>query len=264
MVNFRSEVETIFPTRVANALQREGVRTLEDLKRKYPHPEDLLQIRNLGSVAVKEIIQACSEMGMEYGAFEPGDFLATLKEADWERIRSVRLFVDMDGTLVTWRPTTTFEQLLEPGYFRNMPPYTSVVEAVRMLVQNGIKPYTLSSYMEESKYALDEKNGWLDEFLPEIPQENRLFCPCTMSKSAFVQSVFGSMLNADYFLLDDYSENLHDWADTGGTGIKLMNGLNGSKGSWTGAKVYRKQYAESISRDILRYIYFLGEEQASA
>ena len=34
------------------------------------------------------------------------------------------VFVDIDGTVAQWLPTTTPEELVEPGYFQNLPPYT--------------------------------------------------------------------------------------------------------------------------------------------
>lgn len=43
---------------------------------------------------------------------------------------SVHLFVDMDGTLVTWKQAACFEELLQENYFRDLPPYKEVVDAM--------------------------------------------------------------------------------------------------------------------------------------
>ena len=36
---------------------------------------------------------------------------------------SIHLFVDMDGTLVTWKQAACFEELLQENYFRDLPPF---------------------------------------------------------------------------------------------------------------------------------------------
>ena len=44
-----------------------------------------------------------------------------------------RLFVDMDGTLAVWKQAACFEDLLQPGYFRDLPPYQTVLDAAKIL-----------------------------------------------------------------------------------------------------------------------------------
>ena len=36
---------------------------------------------------------------------------------------------------------------------------------------NDFDVYILSAYLTDSRYALEEKNAWLDKYLPELPQE---------------------------------------------------------------------------------------------
>ena len=45
------------------------------------------------------------------------------------------LFVDMDGTLATWRQAACFEDLMQENYFRDLPPYQTVVDAITLIVQ---------------------------------------------------------------------------------------------------------------------------------
>lgn len=138
------------------------------------------------------------------------------------------LFVDMDGTLAVFRKITKIEELYEEGYFENLSPLPGVVRAVKDIIAQGqVKVYILSSVLSDSKYALDEKNRWLDRYLPEIPSEDRFFPACGDSKIEF----FNGHIGKDHYLLDDYSKNLHDW-DPPGHGIKLSNGINGRFGTW--------------------------------
>ena len=50
-----------------------------------------------------------------------------------DNIITARLFIDMDGTLAVWKPAACFEDLLQPGYFRDLPPYQTVLDAVKIL-----------------------------------------------------------------------------------------------------------------------------------
>lgn len=45
---------------------------------------------------------------------------------------SVHLFVDMDGTLVTWKQAACFEELLQENYFRDLPPLTALSMRLEM------------------------------------------------------------------------------------------------------------------------------------
>lgn len=65
-----------------------------------------------------------------------------------------RLFVDMDGTLAVWKQAACFEDLLQPGYFRDLPPYQTVLDAVKILCNTKpeLDVYALSAYMPENPY----------------------------------------------------------------------------------------------------------------
>lgn len=146
-----------------------------------------------------------------------------------------RLFVDMDGTLATFRKVSAPEELYEPGYFANLPPQKNVVNAVKLLICTAptIEVFILSSVLFDSRYAMEEKNAWLDRYLPELDEGHRVFLPCGESKASYVP---GKMRESDC-LLDDYTKNLGDWNRAGGRGIKLLNGINHTRGSWSGERI---------------------------
>ena len=141
-----------------------------------------------------------------------------------------RLFVDMDGVLAKWKQIRVYEDLYERGFFLSMTPQTNVVEAVRLLTQDdGFEVYVLSALLGDSKYARFEKNRWLDEYLPEVKEVHRIFVSCGTDKSSGVP---GGIKSSD-LLLDDYSVNLWDW-DKHAVGIKLINDVNNTVGTWMG------------------------------
>lgn len=160
-----------------------------------------------------------------------------------------RCFLDMDGTLAEWKTTTAFEDLFEEGYFKNLKSHDNLILAIKAaLVKTGVEGYINSHYLRESKYALREKNEWVDEKFPEIPRHNRIFSACGTNKTLFVPGG----IKANDILIDDYTPNLLAWEAAGGTGIKFMNGINGTKGTWDGIRIDKKDTPEEIARTIIR------------
>lgn len=161
-----------------------------------------------------------------------------------------RLFVDMDGTLAEWKPTTKFEDLYEKNYFFDLAPYENVVEAVRKIVKEepDIEVFILSAYLTDSDYALTEKQAWLDKYLPEIDQEHRIFCTC-QTKVNKKEYAPGGILETDR-LLDDYTMNLNDW-EPPAVGIKLINGINDTHKSWIGERISRFESPDTLKESIV-------------
>lgn len=127
---------------------------------------------------------------------------------------NTRLFIDMDGTLAVWKQATYFEDLLQPGYFRDLPPYQTVLDAVKILctTKPELDVYALSAYIPENQYAVSEKNAWLNAYLPEIDSEHRIFVACGSSKArAAANRLKTPCIDNSFVLLDDYSVNLHEW-----------------------------------------------------
>lgn len=166
---------------------------------------------------------------------------------------NTRLFIDMDGTLAVWKQATCFEDLLQPGYFRDLPPYQTVLDAVKILctTKPELDVYALSAYIPENQYAVSEKNAWLDAYLPEIDSEHRIFVACGSSKArAAAKRLKTPCIDNSFVLLDDYSVNLHEWKANRGSCIKLRNGINGNGGTWKGESVTRFDTAENIANRI--------------
>lgn len=149
--------------------------------------------------------------------------------------KNLRLFVDMDGTLAEFQKVSAMEELYERGYFAQLPPQQNVVDAVRLLVHTTtpVDVFILSSVLFDSRFAMNEKNGWLNKHLPEIDRAHRIFLPCGESKAGYVPG----MLREGDCLLDDYTKNLEDWSRAGGRGVKLLNGINHTRGSWNGSRL---------------------------
>jgi hypothetical protein len=154
-----------------------------------------------------------------------------------------RLFVDLDGTAAEWRMAASNEELYESGYFASLAPNIEVCNAVKRLATTpNVEVYIISA-VNNSIYTIRDKNIWVDTHLSKyIP---RIYVPYGERKSRYVP---GGIRKNDV-LLDDYTKNLIEWRDSGGTALKVLNGINNTNGTWTGAKC-RYDSANNILTEI--------------
>ncbi len=139
-----------------------------------------------------------------------------------------RVFIDMDGTLTKFNTSATPDMLTQPGYFAALEPQQSMIDAVKELIKNpNLEVYVLSAALD-TPTAVNEKNEWLNQHLPEIDKAHRLFPRNGTDKTLAVPRG----VRQNDILLDDYSQNLHDWRRAGGVGIKVLNGINNNHHSW--------------------------------
>lgn len=174
-----------------------------------------------------------------------------------------RLFVDMDGTLAEWRnivlKVENYEQkdtvlkklnalLLSPGYFISLEPHRNVVNAIRQLIQEGYEVFILTCVIEKNSEPnpKTEKIDWLSKYVPEINKNHIIFVPDGENKTKYIP---GGVQKGD-ITLDDYSPKLRDFEKAGGVGIKLLNEVNESTGSWRGNTISMSESSEKIAEDL--------------
>jgi 5'(3')-deoxyribonucleotidase/DNA-binding transcriptional MerR regulator len=171
-----------------------------------------------------------------------------------------RLFVDMDGTLAEFKQISSMEMLYEKGYFRNLKPIQTVVDAIKHFMKEhpDVEVKILSAVLD-SKHAETEKNQWLDQHLPEIKKADRIFTRYGEDKTSFIQ---GGVSSNDY-LLDDYTKNLSTWKEFSGIGIKLLNGINNTNNSWDESRVRfnkdPKEIAHNLASIIKEKVLFIDD-----
>lgn len=141
-----------------------------------------------------------------------------------------RIFVDMDGTLAKWNNVPSTDILYEADYYYNLEPNKNLLDGIKNLIKEGENVYILSSFLSDSKYALNDKNKWLDKYLKELPADKRIFVKYGDQKSKYIPD----KIDSNDFLIDDYTKNLLDWKASGGTGIKFLNGINHTRKTWEG------------------------------
>lgn len=173
----------------------------------------------------------------------------------------MRIFVDMDGTLAKWN-NVEFEQLFEEGYYRNLEPNQELLNEVNSLISQGENVYILSAYLTESEYAKKEKQEWVKQYLPELKEEKQIFVPYGTNKAEYLKEHYSPITNEDY-LVDDYTKNLLEWKTYGGIGVKYLNGINHTRGTWQGLMIYEKPHGISEIQDKSLYGLILSEKLKS-
>ena len=83
--------------------------------------------------------------------------------------------------------------------------------------------------------------------MPEISRDRRIFVPYGTDKGEYLKSI-GFNPNGSDILLDDFTPNLRTWH---GVGVKLLNGINGTHGTWTGYVVNGKGSADVVAKSLL-------------
>ena len=150
-----------------------------------------------------------------------------------------RLFIDLDGTVARFYDASPnyLELMYEKGYFRNLQPYEEMTEGIKLFMEQhkDVEVFTLSAKVNgEPPYCEAEKQEWLDEYLPEIDREHRLFTEIGHNKAEYIPN---GISNTDV-LYDDYNKNLIDWENSGGVALKCHNNINmKGLGAYGGDKV---------------------------
>lgn len=153
-----------------------------------------------------------------------------------------RLFIDLDGTVARFYDASPnyLEQMYEKGYFRNLQPYEEMTEGIKLFMEQhkDVEVFALSAKVNgEPPYCEAEKQEWLDEYLPEIDREHRLFTEIGRNKAEYIPN---GISNTDV-LYDDYNKNLIDWENSGGVALKCHNNINmKGLGAYGGDKVMWK------------------------
>lgn len=150
-----------------------------------------------------------------------------------------RLFIDLDGTISRFYDASPnyLEQMYEKGYFRNLQPYEEMTEGIKLFMEQhkDVEVFTLSAKVNgEPPYCEAEKQEWLDEYLPEIDREHRLFTEIGHNKAEYIPNG----ISKGDVLYDDYNKNLIDWENSGGVALKCHNNINmKGLGAYGGDKV---------------------------
>ena len=157
-------------------------------------------------------------------------------------MKKINVYVDMDGTVAEWDGSVYIEDIVKEGYFRNRPAMKNSVEAIRKMALNEKFEVFILSAVFAYDHIKEDKKNWLKEHMPEISDDHILFVPCGTSKSDAI-----TVKEDTDVLIDDFTQNLNSWH---GKAIKIYNGINGTKGSWTGYSVHSSMNSECLQKQL--------------
>lgn len=155
-----------------------------------------------------------------------------------------KIYFDMDGTLAEWKnihvevtnaETATcvkeevYKVLKQKGYYYNLKPYEKMLDAVKQILRSNEMEVFILSCVIPGCSARNDKLAWLRKYLPQMDEKHIIFVPDGEDKSLFVEDI-----SYHDILVDDYTKNLKKWH---GIGVKVYNGINGTKGTWQGNSV---------------------------
>ncbi len=167
------------------------------------------------------------------------------------------IFVDYDGVLAYFQKDKSIEEVAEPGYTLTVPMMDTVCDALTALMKDrdilatGISIRVLSAVLHDG--AANDKKTMLERRFGKDFADSAMFVRYGSPKEALAE---GNVL------IDDFSYNLHKWEENGGVGIKMYNGINGTKGTWHGYSVHATSGSIIIYKTLKGIIMGLLEEAA--
>lgn len=155
-----------------------------------------------------------------------------------------KIFLDLDGTLAKFNiPNALKRYETEKGFFARLGAYKGI-EKINELAKAG-NIYIISA--SPNIYTDMDKKSWIKKYLYNIPKENILLCRNGMNKAYYIQSILDIKLNKSCYLLDDYTKNLREWEEAGGTGIKRITKVaDNSRKLWQGLELKELEKLEKI------------------
>ena len=146
-----------------------------------------------------------------------------------------KIFLDLDGTLAKFNVRNALKRFdNEVGFFANLGAYKGI-DIVDKLARLG-NIYIISASPNEQ--ADKDKMQWIEKYLPNVPQENITLCRLGENKAKIIENKYNFKIDKNCYLLDDYTKNLTEWEQVGGTGIKrLTHYADNSRKLWKGLAI---------------------------
>ena len=146
-----------------------------------------------------------------------------------------KIFLDLDGTLAKFNVRNALKRFeSEKGFFAKLGAYKNI-EKINEMAKNG-NVYIISA--SPNIYADLDKMTWIKKYLPNVKKENVIFCRLGINKARYIEHKLNIKIDKECYLLDDYTKNLNEWENAGGTGIKRITSVaDNSRGLWKGLQI---------------------------
>ena len=157
----------------------------------------------------------------------------------------IKIFLDMDGTIARFNVRNALQRFAtELDFFKNLLPYKNIGKIDKLALKRNVYIITASPNI---RCDID-KMLWLRKYLPNLPLENIVICRIGDNKAEIIKQKLGVDINAETYLLDDYTKNLVEWETAGGVGIKRITKVaDNSTGKWKGLTIKDLAELESLA-----------------
>ena len=129
-------------------------------------------------------------------------------------------------------------------YFRYCKRDDCAYALLLQFIEYGADVWILSKADAQYPWIKHDKIQWFQDHIPEIPLEKIIIAKSDKAETIKVKKKL-KKLTKNMILIDDYNNNLQDWIDEGGIGIKYINGIN-NPNSFNGPKIYRSAIPSKI------------------
>lgn len=194
----------------------------------------------------------------------------TYKVESEKEMGKKRLFFDLDGVLAVWQDklfnpiTLPNGEILPIGtpvtdeiwnnpethYYASIPPYPVFVDAINDFLcdRDDCEVFILS---KSPYFAIKDKFDWVRKYLPNIPTDHIIICPY----GKYPKTNFLDEISKDDYLFDDFSPNVREWNEAGGTPVNVVNGVNNNDpkfmniyNNFSSEEVYEKYENDSLMK----------------
>ena len=146
-----------------------------------------------------------------------------------------KIFLDLDGTLAKFNVPNALKRFeIEKGFFARLKKKKNIDKINEMAKTGNV--YIISA--SPNIYADLDKMTWIKKYLPNVKRENIIFCRLGINKAKYIEHKLNIKIDKECYLLDDYTKNLNEWENAGGTGIKRITSVaDNSRGLWKGLQI---------------------------
>lgn len=150
----------------------------------------------------------------------------------------IKLFLDMDGTLAKFNSQRNALERFktEKGFFTNLKPYKYIEKVNELALREDLEVFIISATPNEQ--ADLDKSVWLERYLNNVKKENICFCRIGKNKANEIKRQLNINIDNNCLLLDDFTNNLIEWKNSKGIGIKRLTSLANNKSKrWKGFSI---------------------------
>ncbi len=135
------------------------------------------------------------------------------------------IFVDMDGVVAAYehKSSVLLPNWFERGIFDEKLPVRPVVDKLRHYNEELHQIYILS--VAPCSYAIEEKNRWLNAYVPFVDEWNKYFVGDPKRKIQMLQELTKDIDPSDVYLIDDTHSILEEAEHAGFNAIHISTFL---------------------------------------